>query len=246
MYNFNLDSDVINKITVIRNPKNVGVRPALNQIWKRATSDIILFTHNDVEIYTKGWDNVIRKSFEIDNVGIVGAFGAKGIGAADIYLTEYKLEQLGRMHNVSNARMNKEIHGFRSLVREYENVAVFDGYFMAIKKELLDKVGGFSDILPEHHNYDNLISIQSIENGYENIVVNIDTNHVGGQTDVSEDWAKNFDKDKQEIHKAAHPPLYEYGKGKLPILISDIYDNGKLIGYELWMNRKIIKRVIYK
>ncbi len=247
LHSFNLDSDIINKIKVIRNDNNIGVRPALNQIWEESKGDIILFTHNDVEIYTNGWDDMIRDTFnEQTDAGIVGAYGAKGIGTADIYKKPYEMCQLARTLNVSDARMDREVHGFRHLNNKFENVAVFDGYFMAIKKELLDKVGGFSDILPQHHNYDNLICIQSIENGYENIVIRLDTYHVGGQTDVGEDWTKGFKREKSEIHADAHPPLYEYGKGILPIWIQDIYDESDtILGYELWINNKHIKTKMY-
>lgn len=232
---------------IIRNDTNVGVRPALNQIFEKATGDIIIYTHNDVEFFEEGWDDKVREAFfENTEAGIVGAYGAKGIGTNDIYQTPYQMQQLARNFCVSGARMDKAIHGFRNLNAEFENVAVFDGFFMAIKKELLVKTGGFSNILPQHHNYDNLICIQSIENGYENIVIPLDVEHLGGRTDTREDWAKDMGKGKADIHADAHPPLWEYGKGKLPIMIIDIYNSEqKLIGYQLYMNRKLIKERIY-
>ena len=245
---FNLDSEILNKLVVIRNEKNLGVRPALNQIWEACKEDVIVFTHNDVEFFEKNWDLKVLKAFEEnENAGIIGAYGAKGIGTFDIYKTPYKMHQLARNGNVSNCRMDKEVHGFRNLENEFENVAVFDGFFMAIKKELLDKTKGFSDILPSHHNYDNLICIQSLENKYENIVISLDLNHLGGRTDVGEDWTKEMGKTKQQIHIDAHPPLWEYGKGKLPIIIEDIFnDEYKVIGYNLYMDEQLIKQKMYE
>lgn len=239
--------DKLNLI-VIRNEQNLGVRPALNQIFKKATGDIVVFTHNDVEIYEKGWDEKIRAAFSVHtNAGIIGAYGAKGIGDSNIYQVPYVMQQLARQSCVSNARMDRGIHGFRNLQNDFENVAVFDGFFMAIKKELLEKTQGFSDILPIHHSYDNLICIQSLENGYENILLSLDITHVGGQTDVKEDWVKGTGKSKADIHADAHPPLYEYGRGLLPIQIFDIYnEDDRIIGYELWMNRELKKEVMYQ
>jgi hypothetical protein len=142
--------------------------------------------------------------------------------------------------------MDKSIHGFRNLKRQYENVAVFDGMFMAIIKGLLNKTKGFSDILPQHHNYDNLICVQSLQNGYENIVVGLDFDHLGGRTDVGENWSEKFGKTKQEIHRDAHPPFYEYCKGVLPIMIDDVHDEQmNIIGYQLYMNRELIKTKMY-
>jgi glycosyltransferase involved in cell wall biosynthesis len=242
-----IDSEIINKIVIIRNKKNVGVRPALNQIWKASTEDIIVFTHNDVEFFEPDWDKKVIEAFDRHpQAGIIGAYGAKGLGSNDIYEEPYQIMQLARGGNVSNCIMNMNVHGFRKLQAPYENVAVFDGFFMAIKKELLDKTNGFSNILPQHHNYDNLISIQSIEHGYENIVIPFGFSHLGGRTDVGEDWTQGTGKTKQDIHTEAHPPLYEYGRGKLPIAIEDIYDeDNKLYGYNLYMDRKLVKTKIY-
>jgi hypothetical protein len=238
-----------NKITVIRNLHNVGVRDALNQIMKVShNNEVIVYTHNDVEFLEKGWDEKLRTAFENHpEAGVIGAYGAKGIGTSDIYTIPYEMHQLARNGNVSNCPMDKKVHGFRNLRNEFENVAVFDGFFMAIKKELLEKTGGFSNILPQHHNYDNLISLQSLENGYENIIIPLGINHLGGRTDVGEDWTRGFGKTKQQIHIDAHPPFYEYGKGKLPVWVEDIYeyDGEKIIGYNLFMNRELVKTKMY-
>ena len=243
-----IDKEFLNKIHFIRNEKNIGVRPALNQIWAMAKEDIIVYTHNDVEFLEKGWDLKVIKAFEKHpEAGIIGAYGAKGIGTADIYKTPYKMEQLARGGNVSDCPMDKTVHGFRNLENEFENVAVFDGFFMAIKKELLNKTNGFSDILPEHHNMDNLICIQSLENGYENILIPLGLFHRGGMTDVGQDWASVFGKTKQQVHKDSHPPLYEYCKGKLPIWIEDIFDDkAKICGYNLYMDNKLVKTKLYE
>jgi glycosyltransferase involved in cell wall biosynthesis len=245
---------IVNHITpsmildnIIRNETNLGVRPALNQIFEKATGDVIIYTHNDVQFFEEGWDDKIRGAFAVhQDAGIIGAYGAKGIGTIDIYETPYVMQQLARSSCVSDARMDKAVHGFRNLKNEFEDVAVFDGFFMAIKKELLEKTGGFSDILPQHHNYDNLICIQSLENGYRNLIVSLDVEHLGGRTDTREDWSKGMGKEKIDIHRDAHPPLYEYGRGLLPIYIQDIYnEEDRIIGYELWMNRELKKTVIY-
>ena len=242
--------DVFTKTQVIifRNETNVGVRPALNQIWRIADeSDIVVYTHNDVQFFEHGWDDKIRGAFAVhSDAGIVGAYGAKGIGTGDIYQTPYVMQQLARMSCVSDTRMDKSIHGFRNLRNEFEDVAVFDGFFFAVRKQLLDKLNGFSDILPQHHNYDNLICIQSLEYGCRNLVLSFDIEHLGGRTDTREDWSKNMGKEKIDIHRDAHPPLYEYGRGLLPIQVIDIYnESDRIVGCEIWMNRELKKTINY-
>jgi len=245
-----LDSSLLNKLKIIRNTDNVGVRESLNQGWKNSSGEIILFMHNDLMIYEKDFDIKLKKAFEKNKeLGAIGAFGAKRIGDDNIYKVPYKMSQLARGGNISNARMDKEIHGFRNLKNEFENVAVFDGMFMCIKRELLDKVGGFDPITETFHNYDNLICIKSLENGYENIVISLDVDHLGGRTTVIENWSEKFGKDKTQVHIDAHPPLWNYGKGKLPIMIEDLYDNDnnvKICGYNLYMNHQLIKQKIYE
>jgi len=236
------------KTYYIRNVANVGVRHSLNQGWRESTGDIVLFMHNDLMIYEKDFDTKLKKAFlNNDELGAVGAFGAKAIGSANIYKVPYEMSQLARGGNISNARMDKNIHGFRNLRREFENVAVFDGMFMCFKRELLQKVDGFDPITQTFHNYDNLMCIKSLENGYENIVIPMDVDHLGGATTVKESWSEVFGKTKQQVHEDAHPPLWEYGKGKLPIWIDDIYsEDGKIIGYELYMDHKLVKTKFYK
>lgn len=243
-----IDSRLLDNLKVVRNKENVGVRESLNQGWKKSTGELVLFMHNDLMIYEHNFDEKIKQAFKnVKEAGGLGAFGAKILGSQDIYTKPYEMSQLARGGNVSNARMDKEIHGFRNLLDVYENVAVFDGMFMCFKRELLDKVGGFDAITETFHNYDNLMCIKSLENGYENIVISLDVNHLGGRTTVLENWSEKFGKTKQEVHESAHPPLWEYGKGKLPIMIENVFseDAVGICGYNLYMNHQLIKTKIY-
>lgn len=248
MHKSGLDSELINKIQIIRNKVNVGVRDALNQIWLATDCDYICYTHNDVEFLEKGWDVKIRDTFNnIPEAGIVGCYGAKGLGNSNIYTAPYEQNQLARQIPVSNAVMDKNVHGFRKLENEYENVAVFDGFMFVCKKELLDKIGGMASWLEVHHQYDNYLCIESLVNGYENIVIKLGLNHLGGRSDVSQNWSDVVGKSKQQVHTDSHPSLYAYGKGKLPIMIEDIYsEDNKICGYNLWMDRKLVKTRIYE
>jgi len=243
-----LDSELVSKIKIIRHQENTGVRPALNEIWKNTDCDIVVFTHNDVEFSDNGWDMKVREAFEENPLaGVVGCYGAKKFATDSVYKEEFKMNNLARSFCVSNAPMDKNIHGFRNLGIKYENVVVFDGFFMAIKKEVLEKINGFSDILPQHHGYDNLICLDSIFAGYENIVIDLKLLHRGGMTDCSQDWAKDFGKDKSQIHFDSHKPIWDKYQGKLPLEIQDIFseENGDICGYALIQAGKEIKFRIY-
>jgi GT2 family glycosyltransferase len=243
-----IDSRLLNKLKVIRNGYNVGVRDAINQIWREAKNPYIMLIHNDVKVLEKNWDDKVRAIFDkIPEAGVVGCFGSKGLGNSNIYQVPYEQNQLARNGNVSNCSMDSEVHGFRSLQNEFENVTMFDGFCLIVKKELLDKINGLDkDVLPIHHMYDAFICIESLKNGYENIVISLDFYHSGGASDTSQDWTKGTGKSKQEIHESAHPLFYNYGKGTLPVFVENIYSElDKVCGYNLYMNNQLIKTKIY-
>ena len=198
---------------VIRNAENVGLVKALNQMW-RVTSkmgfDYIFYTHNDVMIYEKGWDEkLIRILSEQDNIGVAGFYGAKGIGVPGIYNTPYEMQQLVRWGNISGcSRMNASVHDFTPPNGEIEEVSVMDGFSLIVSMKLLNELGGFDRQYPIHHMYDNDICLESIDKGYRNIVISMDADHIGGMTDVGEDWASPFGKTKQQVHEEAHPIFY--------------------------------------
>lgn len=203
---------------VIRNDENVGVLKALNQAWQflKNSTDYIFYIHNDVLIHEKGWDDkLMRVLFQNEypfGIGVAGFYGAKGIGVPGIYNAPYQMHHLIRLENVSNCvRMNAAVHGFR-LIRngkEVEEVAVMDGFSLIVNTELLNKIGGFDRNYPPHHMYDNDICLEALNAGYRNIVIAMDAEHLGGRTDVGENWNKPFNKEKHEIHADAHPVFYE-------------------------------------
>lgn len=207
---------------VIRNNENVGVLPSLNQAWQllKGVTDYIFFTHNDVLIHEPGWGDKIVRILTQQNenrvhgddmgIGVAGFYGAKGLGTEDIYMTHYYMHQLIRVGNVSGChRMDPLVHGFRHPRAEIEDVAVMDGFSLIVSTQLLNTLGGFDRSYPVHHNYDNDICLESLDKGYRNIVIAMDAEHMGGRTDVGEDWATPFGKTKQQIHTEAHPVLYE-------------------------------------
>jgi GT2 family glycosyltransferase len=201
---------------VVRNDNNVGVLPALNQGWrigKDLGADYIFYTHNDVLMFEQGWDTKLHRLLEAHpDAGVAGFYGAKGIGTWDIYQKAYIMQQLVRVENVSNCNRMDAAHGYRNIRggAEVEEVAVMDGFSLIVKVELLNKIDGFDwRRYPLHHMYDNDICLESLNAGYKNYVFAMDCQHLGGRTDVGENWATAFGKEKHEVHAEAHPPFYE-------------------------------------
>jgi GT2 family glycosyltransferase len=194
---------------VIRNDYNAGLPKAMNQARSISTADYILFTHTDVEMFEKGWDTKIKKILEgLGSVGVAGFFGARGLGAQEIYHVPYQMNQLARWGTMAGnrCRLDPSIHRHRQFSEEFERCAVLDGFGLIVRKGL--KFWNKS----VHHNYDNDICLESLDAGWQNIVINMDIMHHGGRTDVNEDWATPFGKSKAEIHAESHIPLYEKWK----------------------------------
>ena len=203
---------------VIRNDPNAGVTRALNQIWgvaKDFGNDYVINIHNDVYIYEDGWvDKIDTLLGQVGNVGVAGFFGAYGIGTSDIYKTPYDFRQCARQLPISGVKCRVN-HGQLRMnpVFLWNYVAVLDGFSLICNIEMLEKVGGFDEgRYPLHHNYDNSLCLESINAGYKNIVIDMDVDHHGGMTDVGEDWASPFGKNKDQVHKEAHPPFYDHWK----------------------------------
>lgn len=198
---------------VIRNEENVGLVKALNQIYQvaKGKADYIVNLHNDVIIYEERWDEKVERILsEVGNVGVAGFYGAKAIGTPGIYQAPYQMQQMVRMGNVSGChRMDASVHGYRRMTTDWEDVAVMDGFSLIVSMELLNKTGGYDRNYPPHHMYDNDICLESLDKGYRNIVIDMDAQHLGGRTDVGENWEKPFGKSKAQIHQDAHPIFYE-------------------------------------
>jgi glycosyltransferase involved in cell wall biosynthesis len=98
-----------------------------NEGWKEAEGDMIIFLDSDCTA-TKNWYTEMLKPFEEKDV----------IAVSGVYLSKQK-EYISRyVHEQTEMRQNK--------VEKYtDNLAT---YSLAIKKEMLKKVGGFPEIYP--------------------------------------------------------------------------------------------------
>lgn len=186
------------KVRYIRNETNRGVLNTMQQGYEVAESDIITYIHNDVFIYKQDWDQeIIGLMMGDPKIGVIGAFGASGVGPDG-----------GRIQRVARGRapgfsamLEAEVHGERIPDGSTKYVAIMDGFFMSIRKELLDKTGGFDTKTYEwHHFYDRDICLESIRHGYNNIVLGLPIHHWCGKTANQAEY-------QEQIKK-------EYGNGK--------------------------------
>lgn len=135
--------------------QNVGVTAGLQGIYEMSDPDpesIIVYMHDDVEIDEIGWDARIARRFAANpQIGIVGFGGANYLGR-DIHR--------GPFH--SNMR-RAERHGPRA-THDFPAAAI-DGFGFAVRRSLLDKIGGWTWWPLPHHGYDHGIVCMAKRHG---------------------------------------------------------------------------------
>jgi hypothetical protein len=90
--------------------------------------------HNEVFVFKENWGLKIRDFIlETSNAGIAGFYGARGIRRDGSFM--------GRriVHPKTN---NGNLRG------DYSEVAVVDGLFMAMRRDVYNHVGGLINIIP--------------------------------------------------------------------------------------------------
>ena len=197
---------------------NLGVIGSYHTGYLNTRHDILAFIHDDVICREEGWDLRVLKEFEDPRVGVVGFGGALLHGSADIYQRPYELQQLGRALYMSNVD-DADVHGDR--FTGSREVAVLDGFSLIVRRELLDRCGGWQpDKWPSHHVYDYRICCEAHRYGYSVRCVGIRCHHQGGRTATRADyqeWAKTTKWTSDvEMHTQGHRMLYDEYRDVLP------------------------------
>lgn len=176
---------IISPHTIITNKDNIGSIPSLQQGYEAVNPDIdyIVYMHNDVLLVDRrNLANTLDPYFDIINkwnAGVVGLFGAE------------KLETNGGRSQCWGAVLEDGLEGNKIKDSGFQQVILLDGLFLAVRKKLLDDIGGWDLNYTYHHFYDKDISMESIKHGYKNYVIDIPYYHLNGQTSNQnsyQDW----------------------------------------------------------
>lgn len=169
-------------VSIVRNARNVGMIESLRQGMVLATSEHVIYMHNDVFIQEKGFDTRIIRAFEDDeDLALLGFFGALGIGADG-----------GRIYPFSNM-VGKEIgsHGREhgSYMNKLCYSAVLDGLALIFNKAAYDSVGLPCSVY--HHFYDKMIPLHYWLHGWKVATIGIAFDHGSGFTSNSSTTYRN-------------------------------------------------------
>jgi len=204
---------------IYSNRPNIGVVAAYQRLYETFAEhvDAICFIHDDVEIFAERWAESVALELADPSVAIVGLGGASSIGDPDIYKTPYRIEQLTRGDYASNQR-GWEIHGRRETGAR--DVAVVDGFFMAVKTSFLKRIGGWSWMQCEFHCYDTAMCLRAAREGMRVRTLGLDCDHFGGGTSTKPEyveWLRERGRTPEQDHQEPHRWLYAEFRDLLPL-----------------------------
>ena len=191
---------------------NLGVVGSYQKLYENSDEELLAYLHDDVICREEGWNERVIKEFEDPNVGVCGFGGALQHGDPSIYKTPYQLQQLRRSSYRSNVD-DAEIHGER-FTGSCE-VAVLDGFALVVRREFLDRMGGWKVIAGgcDFYCYDYAICAMAHRFGYRVRMVGIRCHHRGGGTSVIN---KGLSATSQEAYDLSHKWYYEEFRDVMP------------------------------
>ena len=153
------------EIIKIDNPGIMGICEAYNKGAEKAKFENLLFLHEDVEFHTKNWGDILKKYFNLKDLGVLGLAGSK--------------RKFHLPYGFVNA-LPGENYSFVTYPGYPENVfkntqfpfliKVIDGVFIGMKKSVWKKFR-FNEEISGFHFYDIDISLRTSES-LQNYLVN--------------------------------------------------------------------------
>jgi GT2 family glycosyltransferase len=150
-----------------RNADNVGLIRALNQGAALAGGDVLCFLHNDTEMRDVRWLARLRAALDEPGVGLAGLYGARRLRRDGRYVGRTIVHAL---------------EGSANLPDDVVEVAAVDGVCLAVRRAVLEAVGGFDEGYGFFHGYDRDLSFSVRAAGLRCVVVNAPFVHRGGGT----------------------------------------------------------------
>lgn len=189
--------------------RDMGLVEAYQAGFEQSTADVLVYAHDDT-ILREPWQDRICGLFENDaKIGVIGLGGALQHGDPEMYRTPYKLQQLGRGGYISNS---DDAEGCGERFAGSREVAVVDGFFMAIRREVLRRAGGWPIGKIAFHNYDYWSCCIARRLGYTTWMTGLRCAHLGGASSVG------LKADDGLNHAPAHAWIYQEFKDVLPFV----------------------------
>jgi glycosyltransferase involved in cell wall biosynthesis len=158
-----------------------------NEVLSEATTDIIVFCHDDIYFDTTSWYSKLLKHFERSDFGILGMAGTTQMPSSGMWW-ENRKKMIGIVNHESDGKKWESKYS-ESLGNSIMETVVVDGLFIAIDKRKIKK--NFNEEFKGFHFYDIPFCFENhIEGVKVGVITNIRITHKSiGQT--NEQWEEN-------------------------------------------------------
>ena len=221
--------DVIEKI----NNGEKSLAETYNEILNEATTDIVVFCHDDIYFDTTGWYHKIKKHFDKTEYGIIGMAGTTEMPENGMWWTDRR-KMIGVVNHESEGKKWSSKYA-EEVGNNVAPVVVIDGVFIAVHKQRIKS--NFNEDFKGFHFYDIPFCVDNYLQGVKiGVITNIRITHksIGMTNQQWEDNRKLF----EEKYKDNLPLKVPFNSEKrLKILISCLFfktfTGSELYVYEL-------------
>lgn len=226
------------KIEVIEkvNKGDKSLAQVYNEVLSEATTDIIVFCHDDIYFDTNGWYHKLIKHFEKSDFGIIGMAGTTSMPASGKWWEDRK-RMIGIVNHEHEGKKWESKYS-ESLNNSIEQTIIVDGLFIAVDRTKLKK--NFNEEFKGFHFYDIPFCFENHLEGVKiGVITNIRLTHKSiGQT--NEQWELNRQLFEEKYKDSLPLKLPINPSKRLKILISCLFfrtfTGSELYVYELAKN----------
>lgn len=174
---------VPHELVVIDNIHNgYTILSAYNEGVRKAKYAIVCFAHEDILFYTKDWGKKVVTHFNDEEVGMIGVIGGMAQSAVPSawWFNNYFARSARNLLMRANAKNDKKLyHYYSNPFNETEKteVAVIDGLWFCIRKELFQKISFDENTFTGFHLYDADISMQVLQYAKNYVVYDVLIEH---------------------------------------------------------------------
>lgn len=175
-------------ISIDNQIKKDSLSKVYNEAAKRAKYKNLLFLHEDIAFHTQNWGKALTKLLHDNEIGLVGVSGA-------VYKSKYPSTWSmipTKYYRINALQQWKDGTKTKHIIKEnpnknYSEVVVIDGVFMAMRKEVWPKFPFDEENLQGFHLYD-MDSCLSIGKRFKIVVSHEILLEHFSQGNISKDW----------------------------------------------------------
>ena len=173
-------------VEVKHNVRNLGFYAPLLDLALDYPDDTVGLVHNDMLLYTHGWDVLMAQAFEADPLlGLIGLCGSNEIDERGGRGAGTMCNFMGKEIMVGDKQYTGQSPSAGLHITGLQAACVLDSLFMLFRRDMVHKLMTNIDLwhnLPLAHFYDRIWPVRTIEAGYRVGVMGIDCDHLGGMT----------------------------------------------------------------